>query len=459
MPATSIIQRRDLEPLWAKAGEIVRHYERAGDCASTLISADYASIEQSKHPQNGVFCALCQRYHSGDLGMPSSENPCAVMHRSAIQEALKMGSSYIYTCRLGFFFWASPFFSMERFAGSVISSGPMAIEKEQVLQRVYTTCKGDVSRAEISGHLECLPEKKLEDIEALAQMLTLCSEQLSMRETGRTDFIEFDGNPNLGCWSDGYYDCLPREYLPTLVDRERLLLANLRRGDSAEAQQTARELLNDLCDALGISAVDANAGRHFEYFKLKAIEMVVLLSRAGADEEKNEILAETNIQNLKKIRAAKTANEVIDNFCLAVERMIGKIFSFQGIRHASALRKAERFIWDNYTRKVSLKEIADVSGLSAPYFSTIFKEEMHENLSDYLNRMRVEKASTMLLETDLLVSEISSACGFEDQSWFSKIFKNHTGISPCKYRRTVGVAAAEILPLEQNFKERQVNTS
>ena len=45
MSTTTIIQRRDLEPLWAKAGEIARHYERAGNCISALMGADYVSIE------------------------------------------------------------------------------------------------------------------------------------------------------------------------------------------------------------------------------------------------------------------------------------------------------------------------------------------------------------------------------------------------------------------------------
>jgi len=115
--------------------------------------------------------------------------------------------------------------------------------------------------------------------------------------------------------------------------------------------------------------------------------------------------------------------------------MAGKIFSFQGIRHASALRKAERYIWENYTRKISLKEIADASGLSAPYFSTVFKNEMGENLSNYLNRLRVEKALMMLGETDSPINKISADCGFEDQSWFSKVFKSYTGISPYEYRK------------------------
>ena len=460
MPTTNIIQRRDLEPLWIKAGELSRHYEKAGNCISALIGSDFVSVEPSRHPKHGVFCALCKRYYSGKLELPVSDVPCSEMHRNAVKEAAGRGGSLVYTCPVGFFFWTSSFFSMERFAGAFIASGAISIEKEQVLDRMFNVCKGDVSRAEISEQLDGIPQKDITDIDALAQMMVLCTEHISRRESGWDDLVESGYGESLGRTNERYQDCLPQGYLPTIIDRERMLLANLRRGDSAEAQTIARDLLRDLCDALESTGGESRggnlSGRNFEYLKLKAIEMAVILSRAGATDEKNEMLVEANINNLKRLSGSKTSGEVIDNFCLLVERAAGKIFSFQGVRHASALRKAERFIWENYTRKVSLKEIADVSGLSAPYFSTIFKDEMRENLSDYLNRLRVEKAATMLLETDLLVSEISASCGFEDQSWFSKIFKNHTGISPCKYRRTVGVAPVEIIPLEQSLKDRQV---
>jgi AraC-like DNA-binding protein len=85
-----------------------------------------------------------------------------------------------------------------------------------------------------------------------------------------------------------------------------------------------------------------------------------------------------------------------------------------------------------------LREIAKIAGLSPPYFSTIFKDEMGENLSRYINRLRVEKSIKMLLETDFSMSDISTECCFQDQSWFSKIFKSFTGISPGKYRNQGG---------------------
>jgi len=427
--------------LWFKAGELVRHYEKAGNCISSIMGADYVSMEPSKHPKCGLFCALCKQHYTGALEFPLADVPCSSMHRNAVKESIRLGGPYIYTCSVGFFFWTSPFFSMERFAGAIISSGALAIEKQQVADRVFKVCKGGVSQAEIADHLESIPEKSIADIEALAQMMTLCTEHLSRRESSR------GGSEGL---RDGATAGLPAGCLPALVDKERMLLANLRRGDSAEAQRTARELLSYISDALGAAKAGTAGDGNVERLKLNAMELVVLLSRAGADAEKNEQLVKASSQHMKRIRDSRSADEVIENFCLVVECMAGKIFSFQGVRHASALRKAERFIWENYTRKVSLKEIASVSGLSAPYFSTIFKDEMRENLSDYLNRLRVEKAAAMLRETDLLISKISTACGFEDQSWFSKIFKNHTGISPCKYRRTVGAT-----PLEQ-FNSRQV---
>jgi len=450
MSTTNIIQRRDLEPLWAKACEVARHYEKAGNCMSALIGADFISFEPSKNPKSNFFCALCKRYYSGQLELPLSDGPCSILHRNAVKESLRLGGSYIYTCSLGFFFWTSPFFSMERFAGAFISGGGLSIETQQVLDRTFNACKGDVSRAEIAEYLEFIPEKNIVDIEALAQMMSLCTERLSRREPYWDIFAEGNGDKNLAYCDDSYQEFMPKGCLPNFMDKERLLLASLRRGDSIEAQKIARKMLGDLCDVFRVPKNDSSSG-NFEYLKLKVIEILVLLSRAGTTAEKDEVLVETSSQHLKRIKDSNTANEVIENFCLVVERMAGKLFSFQGVRHASALRKAERFIWENYTRKVSLKEIADVSKLSAPYFSTIFKNEMGENLSDYLNRLRVEKATAMLKETDLLISEISTACGFEDQSWFSKIFKNYTGISPCKYRRTMG-----IVPIEQNFSNRQV---
>ena len=248
-------------------------------------------------------------------------------------------------------------------------------------------------------------------------MMLLCAERISCRDSNLIDSAEYGGAQS------------GSDYMANFLEQERSLIASLRRGDNVEAGNIMRTLLNELN-----TAVNGN----LDSFKLRLMELVVMLSRTGANPKSNEELVEANNRFLKRLENSKTIEEVSGNVRSIMEQMAGKIFSFQGIRHASALRKAERFIWENYSRKISLKEIADVSGLSAPYFSTIFKDEMGENLSNYLNRLRVEKASSMLRETDSPISGISVACGFEDQSWFSKVFKCYTGFSPSKYREHGG---------------------
>jgi AraC-like DNA-binding protein/ligand-binding sensor protein len=415
MQKTNIIQRRDLDPLLVRAGEVVQHYEKAANCITAVVGPNCATVRLSEQPKAVLVCQLCKRYYHSAWKLGPHEVPCSAMHCAAVREARKLDGPHIYTCPLGFFFWTSPFFSGKRYAGALIASGAAAVDRQQLLDRIFHVCKGEISRAEIAEHLGDIPEKSHEDIKVLAQMMQLCTEKISVRESPWEDPAEYSDRQSY-----------PQ---PNFLEQERSLIASLRRGDNNEAMNTVRDLLNSL---------EVVSNGNFERFKLRTMELVVMLSRTGADSKNNEELIEANNRYLKRIEDSKTIEEVTGNMSLIVGQMAGKIFSFQGVRHAAALRKAERFMWENYTKKISLKEIADVSGLSAPYFSTIFKDEMGENLSNYLNRLRVEKASSMLRETEFSISGISTACGFEDQSWFSKVFKTYTGFSPCKYRENGG---------------------
>jgi AraC-like DNA-binding protein len=227
------------------------------------------------------------------------------------------------------------------------------------------------------------------------------------------------------------------------LDKEKMLLDCLRRGDN----NRGREILNELLATLLLSNPD-----EYRYIQFRAIELVVLLSRIDTSPgHTDQYILETNNQYLHRIREASNIEELTDALYMIVEQIGEQIFSFQGVRHAAALKKAERFIRENYSKKLSLDEIAAVSGLSAPYFSTIFKEEMGENLPAYLNRLRVERAQHLLLESSLSLSDIAGICGFEDQSWFSKIFKTYTGISPGRYRNQGGGVLSEIS--EDNFSQ------
>ncbi len=318
---------------------------------------------------------------------------CCNIHKEAIDKARALGGSYVYMCPEGYVFWTSPFYSGERFAGALFSGGIQGLQKNS------------------------------DKVKALAQMMLICADQisgLSFNQKNIPVLVKWQNPKNIQHAEEAKIN-------PLLMDMERMLLASLRRGDNIHANQILSELLD-------VQFKELNG--NFNVFKLKALEWAVLLSRTtiNSNNINDDSLLETNNCYLKRIEESANFQEVKDILYSFTEQMAERIFSFQGVRHFSAIKKAERYIWENYTKKIGLREIADAAGLSASYFSSIFKDEMGENLSNYLNRLRVEKAAAMLTSTNIPISKIAAACGFEDQSWFSKIFKNNTGFTPGKYR-------------------------
>jgi AraC-like DNA-binding protein/ligand-binding sensor protein len=436
VPPANIINRREIEPLLLKAREIVKSYEQAADCVVAILDQTDNSIEIPDYEHTLFFCELCKKYCRNTAQSDDGPGfPCGQIHLDGIAEAQRIGGAYIYMCDLGFIYWTSIFYSGGCYVGALMAGKFLAIEREQAIKKLQDLSGGIISEEEARGYLAEIPEKSREDICALARLLQICADRISDSTEDYRDVIdritEQDSrlSTQISFIKGRHDEEIPGTDYP--LDKERMLLAALRRGDN----ESGRKILNELLEIICITNPD-----NFEFVRLRAIELVVLLSRAAItpDNSEDNKLLENNNRYLRRIQESQNIKELTENLQLIIERMAGPIFSFQGIRHASALRRAERFIWDNYTRKISLQEIADASGLSAPYFSTVFKDEMGENLSNYLNRLRVEKAAVMLAETDLPLNEIAGICGFEDQSWFSKIFKGITGISPGKYRENGG---------------------
>jgi AraC-like DNA-binding protein/ligand-binding sensor protein len=439
------IRSRDIEPLLVKAGSILAAYEQAAESKVRVVDSEGFAASSAMDEAAGPFCNYCGK------GFPyckaenrTGDSSCGAVHQKAAEESRRLGGSYIYMCPMGLVFWTSPLYSGGRYAGSLISGKVPGIETEEICTKIQDNGIG-VEKLKID--LEQVPRKNYEEIKALAQMMLLCAQQISAGKPGtstaggRNSPSENSGaedpaaslpvsEPESPNFTGGAEPADEMEIPAQPSSNERLLIAAMRRGDSAAAKRILENILDDL---------NAICPGDLIFFRCRAIELVVLLSRSCVVGKEIGSLLEENNLYLKRIGDSTTVEELSVNLYRIIERMAGRIFSFQGLRHASALRRAERFIWKNYTRKVSLDEIAAASGLSAPYFSTIFREEMGEYLSTHLNRLRVEKACAMLIETNVSLNTISESCGFEDQSWFSKIFKNYTGYSPGKYREQGGI--------------------
>ena len=96
--------------------------------------------------------------------------------------------------------------------------------------------------------------------------------------------------------------------------------------------------------------------------------------------------------------------------------------------------KARRFIQEHSDEELSLRKVSKSVNISANHFSEKFKEVTGVNFVDYIARTRTEKARELLQNSNLRISEIAFAVGFQSLSQFNRVFKKLSGKSPSAYR-------------------------
>lgn len=101
----------------------------------------------------------------------------------------------------------------------------------------------------------------------------------------------------------------------------------------------------------------------------------------------------------------------------------------------AVLKKILTFIRDRYDSGINLNDAAKELGLSRSYVSRFFKKAIGYGFNDYVNRLRVEKAKSLLISGKLDIMDAGMECGFENLRSFDRIFKKHTNMTPSEYRR------------------------
>lgn len=153
------------------------------------------------------------------------------------------------------------------------------------------------------------------------------------------------------------------------------------------------------------------------------------ISELGLDEEKMSgfyseipIFSEDRIQSISNI-----AQMIVKHILL--ENMLRPDID-------DNIQKAVSYINENLAGPLSVQGISKSVGVSKSALYRGFHEHFSCTVSRYINRVRIEKAITLLPDTNLSIEEIALRVGFADGSYFSKTFKKEKGISPLKYRKS-----------------------
>mgnify|MGYP001171376571 FL=1 len=99
------------------------------------------------------------------------------------------------------------------------------------------------------------------------------------------------------------------------------------------------------------------------------------------------------------------------------------------------IQQAKQYMEKNYQKDIKAVKIAEAHYITPNYFSMLFKQETGCNFSEYLNRIRINKAKELLCETSNKVFEIAEYVGYREYKYFVQVFKNFTGTTPTQFRK------------------------
>jgi len=111
------------------------------------------------------------------------------------------------------------------------------------------------------------------------------------------------------------------------------------------------------------------------------------------------------------------------------------------------VKKAAKFINENFDTEFMVEDIAETCGIHENYLQRVFKSVTGESIVQYTNRLRMEKAEMLLLNSDMTIIDIAESVGFNSRQHFGHVFRQFYGMNPKKYRE-IGGSKGEVKLVE-----------
>ncbi|NQX62695.1 AraC family transcriptional regulator [Paenibacillus qinlingensis] len=231
----------------------------------------------------------------------------------------------------------------------------------------------------------------------------------------------------------GYRSILQASHVPQLsqlafvhpVALENNMLETLKLGKADET----RKWFNDI-----LTATDYQS---YIVYTMLFHQLAYSISTTAINLEKSSGLSFnydfTNfVQQLHKL---ETLQDVRNHFNELIECICAGLKDRKGSKHDNLVASVDKIIQQHYAdRELSLFKIAELIDMSPAYLGRIFKKLTAQSIPDYLNEYRIDRAKEFLSTTHDSIEEISQKTGYNNSTYFYKVFKKYTGITPAEYR-------------------------
>ncbi len=406
--------------------ELASHIEESikSFCVISEVPVTYfnlkGEIEWECHKQN-KFCNYFDVY----------KDPNSVCHRnlnSSSKLATQLGEPYVFVCKSGLVKIAVSLIINGEVLGSFVA-GPIVMGgfKESIITNMFSINNVNFDTyPKIILFLKSMKIFKPKEVSYLATLLGNC---VLTPITNNSDYFninnQYKEQRKIGETLQKYKK--RNITIPYPYHTENLLIERVKEGDSKGSLDIFRKLFEE------ISLIEVG---DLSSIKTKILGICSLLSRLVTENSSvSEEQAESYFYDLNILNQAVSSQELL----ILSSDLIANIANYINTRayagNSKIIKLAIQNIYENYKNKISLKTVAENLYTNPSYLSMLFKQEMGITFTDYLNQIRINQSCELLAKTNFNLIDISIMSGFDDQSYFSKVFKKLKGVTPKDYRK------------------------
>ena len=381
--------------------------------------------------QHGQCCAACTLCALAGL----DSNRCRSTHLYGMHEAERFGGKYIYFCAMGLTCFTSPITGPDR-STAPLTVGPFLMVDEQDYADYELSFVLHLPPDRVGPVMDAvheLPHVEASRVTAMAEILFMAVAFMNnVSQSSRLLELQ-EVNAQQGQISSYIHELKQSgPSTPYPFRTERALLQAMGRGNADVAQQLLNELLGHVLFSSG--------GDAFR-IRCRMGELLALMSRIAAENGVNpeSVFAITN-EYYQGFHGQDDIETLCARLSKAMRQFMEIMFSDRGVRHLDAIHRAVQHIQAHYGEKLTLESIAHTVSISPSYLSRTFKKEAGISLMQFLNRVRIEKSKALLANSSTPLAQIAQQCGFEDQSYYTKVFKSVCGTTPLQFRKSSALA-------------------
>jgi two-component system response regulator YesN len=209
-------------------------------------------------------------------------------------------------------------------------------------------------------------------------------------------------------------------------EKERSLMAYIRSNNKKASMDIVRDVFEELC-RWSPSLTES---------QIVFIDLLGVLNRSCKERciDINKIYADEKTPQ-EKFNEFTSITDAKEWFIALYERVLQEGGLQLQIPTSDYVSEAISFIHRHYAENISQTMLADNIGISSVYLSKLFKDNLHIGFMEYLNNYRLEKAKVLLKQNNFSNKMVARLCGFNDDAYFSKVFKKAEGMTPKEFRK------------------------